>query len=711
MGTLVFDRWWFRAFVAVAMFFACQLCFMISRLQNLDEEKITLQAEVQTLERKRDTLLMDLANKERDILRLDRKEQQLEVLVRDRLSLASTTRKDDPMIYFVTPTAFRPAQKADLTRLSYTLSHVPNLHWIVIEDSDVTSKSISEILQRSRLPYTHINVKTPADKKMKHSDPSWYLPRGVAQRNAALAWIRTQLSDLKRGAVYFGDDDNTYDLKLFDEIRSVKVAGIWPVGIVGGLIVEKPILSENGTVAGFNAIWKPDRPFPIDMAAFAVNISVVTSHRGAAFSYDVARGYQESHFLTGLGLTRSDLEPKADNCTKVYVWHTRTEQSKLSKDDWRRLTAKNREQFDDAVKMGERKGQNFYYPPDFDYKKHKNLNKYHGTHALRERAKKISQGILVIRFEMPFNIWCLGCNNHVGMGVRYNAEKKKIGMYYTTPLYEFRMKCHLCDNYYVIRTDPKNFDYELVEGCTRQEKRFEPSEVDQIDTSDSAFSHKLAADAMFKTEHLEEDKDKATNDEVRMEKIEWVQERLRDDFAANQALRAQFRKEKRDLNEKRAQDADLRARCSLSIPLAPEDPNDQRVAEMLLRYRGVSSQEDEQQERRGEAAARRIFPSTSSKEPLPSSSTSSVERLKVSMRKNRDRRINDSFEFNPPPKKSSLSLGIVKKSVKQEQQDEHEDEIVFTNGNTSNDVKDIKDEKGVKSGNGLVADYDTSGSE
>lgn len=59
------------------------------------------------------------------------------------------------------------------------------------------------------------------------------------------------------------------------------------------------------------------------------------------------------------------------------------------------------------------------------------------------------------RFEMPFNVWCLGCNNHVGMGVRYNAEKKKIGMYYTTPLYEFRMKCHLCDNYFVIRTDPK----------------------------------------------------------------------------------------------------------------------------------------------------------------------------------------------------------------------------------------------------------------
>jgi len=38
---------------------------------------------------------------------------------------------------------------------------------------------------------------------------------------------------------------------------------------------------------------------------------------------------------------------------------------------------------------------------------------------------------------------CEGCGNHVGMGVRYNAEKKKVGMYYTTPIHQFRMKCHL----------------------------------------------------------------------------------------------------------------------------------------------------------------------------------------------------------------------------------------------------------------------------
>ncbi|EYC18859.1 hypothetical protein Y032_0026g1409 [Ancylostoma ceylanicum] len=348
----ILDRWWFRAFAAVALFFLCQLGFIISKVQNLDEEKMTLLAEIQTLERKRDGLLMDIANKERDIVRLDRREQQLEVLVRDRLSLVNAGRKNAPMIYFVTPTSFRPAQKADLTRLSYALSHVPNLHWIVIEDASTASDSVARILKRSQLPHTHLCVKTPANMKMKHSDPSWYLPRGVPQRNAALAWIRTQLSRAKTGAVYFGDDDNTYDLRLFDEIRSIDAVGIWPVGIVGGLVAEKPLLAENGTVVGFNAVWKPERPFPIDMAAFAVNLTLVTANREASFSYDVPRGYQESHFLTGLGLSRADLEPKAMNCTRVYVWHTRTEKSKLSKADWTRIISQDRSVFEEVEAHG-----------------------------------------------------------------------------------------------------------------------------------------------------------------------------------------------------------------------------------------------------------------------------------------------------------------------------------------------------------------------
>merc|ERR1712142_211498 len=58
---------------------------------------------------------------------------------------------------------------------------------------------------------------------------------------------------------------------------------------------------------------------------------------------------------------------------------------------------------------------------------------------------------------MPYNVWCLGCGNHIGMGVRYNAEKTKTGQYYSTPIYKFRMKCHLCDNHFEMQTDPANF--------------------------------------------------------------------------------------------------------------------------------------------------------------------------------------------------------------------------------------------------------------
>lgn len=76
------------------------------------------------------------------------------------------------------------------------------------------------------------------------------------------------------------------------------------------------------------------------MAAFAVNISLVLSNANALFSFDVPRGYQESTFLENLGIHRYNMEPLAEMCTKVYVWHTRTEKPKLSKESIDRLTKK-----------------------------------------------------------------------------------------------------------------------------------------------------------------------------------------------------------------------------------------------------------------------------------------------------------------------------------------------------------------------------------
>uniref|UniRef100_A0A915EQ36 Galactosylgalactosylxylosylprotein 3-beta-glucuronosyltransferase n=1 Tax=Ditylenchus dipsaci TaxID=166011 RepID=A0A915EQ36_9BILA len=275
------------------------MVMMFSRLSEMSDNKLT-----------------DL---ERDKHRLELKVEKLDFQVKDLLPFV-TKRKNLPTIFFITPTTQRPAQKADLTRL----------YWIVVEDSVARSTFISEILQRSKLASVHLAAPTPSDKKMKEEDPNWKLPRGVEQRNVALQWIRTNFAASNRGVVYFGDDDNVYDWKLFEEIRTVKTIGVWPVGIVGGLLAETPLLFDNMTVRGFNSVWKPDRPFPIDMASFAVNITRVLSYPNALFSYDSPRGFQESHLLESLQLKFTDLEPKAFKCSKVFVWHTRTEKTKLT---------------------------------------------------------------------------------------------------------------------------------------------------------------------------------------------------------------------------------------------------------------------------------------------------------------------------------------------------------------------------------------------
>ncbi|KAG7464461.1 hypothetical protein MATL_G00165860 [Megalops atlanticus] len=241
-----------------------------------------------------------------------------------------------PTIYVITPTYTRLVQKAELTRLSQTLLHVRQLHWILVEDSPHKTVLVSEFLVHSGLTYTHLNVPTPRESKLQEGDPSWLKPRGAEQRNEGLRWLREtaggqQGAQLEEGVVYFADDDNTYSLQLFEEMRGTQTVSVWPVGLVGGMRYEGPVV-EQGRVVRFHTGWRPSRPFPLDMAGFAVSLRLVLANPDAHFDGNAPMGFLESSFLQGL-VTMEELEPKADMCTKVLVWHTRTEKPKMKRED------------------------------------------------------------------------------------------------------------------------------------------------------------------------------------------------------------------------------------------------------------------------------------------------------------------------------------------------------------------------------------------
>ncbi|XP_031713031.1 galactosylgalactosylxylosylprotein 3-beta-glucuronosyltransferase 1 [Anarrhichthys ocellatus] len=236
-----------------------------------------------------------------------------------------------PTVHVITPTYSRPVQKAELTRLSNTLLHVPNLHWILVEDSQRRTTLVGRLLQETGLNYTHLNVETPRNYKVRGDTRDPRIPRGTIQRNLALRWLRETfgINSSQSGIVYFADDDNTYSLELFEEMRSTKKVSVWPVAFVGGLRYESPKVNTLGKVYGWKTVFDPHRPFAIDMAGFAVNLRLILSKPQAYFKLrGVKGGYQESSLLKEL-VTLSDLEPKAANCTKVLVWHTRTEKPVL----------------------------------------------------------------------------------------------------------------------------------------------------------------------------------------------------------------------------------------------------------------------------------------------------------------------------------------------------------------------------------------------
>ncbi|EPS97243.1 hypothetical protein FOMPIDRAFT_1061886 [Fomitopsis schrenkii] len=210
-------------------------------------------------------------------------------------------------------------------------------------------------------------------------------------------------------------------------------------------------------------------------------------------------------------------------------------------------------------------GFNKYYPPDYDGEKHGSLNAYRGKHALGDRARKLDQGILITRFELPFNIWCGTCNNHIGMGVRYNAEKKKIGNYYSTPIFSFRCKCHLCDGWFEIQTDPQNTRYVVTSGARQKEEDWDPEEnggfaVHETDPNAGPVDPLAALEKSTNAQNYV--------NQVQVPRLEALQSLSdhygTDPYALSRTVRKRFREEKKV--EKAKQESDDKLKSTYGLP-------------------------------------------------------------------------------------------------------------------------------------------------
>ncbi|KAK5639233.1 hypothetical protein RI129_011725 [Pyrocoelia pectoralis] len=226
---------------------------------------------------------------------------------------------DVPPLYIITPTYRRAEQLPELTRFAHTLMLVPNVYWLVIEDAFEKSSLVAKLLEKTGLRYEHLIAPMPEQYKNKKSGPK---PRGVSNRNRGIQWVRDNAAD---GVMYFADDDNTYDLELFHEMRYTKRVSMFPVGLITKLGVSSPVV-KNGVFSGFYDGWIAGRKFPVDMAGFAVSVKFLLQRPNATMPYKP--GYEEDGFLKSLKpFEPKEIELLASNCSRILVWHTQTKRN------------------------------------------------------------------------------------------------------------------------------------------------------------------------------------------------------------------------------------------------------------------------------------------------------------------------------------------------------------------------------------------------
>ena len=188
------------------------------------------------------------------------------------------------------------------------------VYWIVVEDTEQPPDlRLRKFLYETGLPFAHVTA-TANSTQNGH--------RGIPQRNAGIDIVHKVGLP---GVVYFADDDNAYDHRLFDELRQIRKVGLFATGFSGGANFEACILDkETGKIKSFatNFVGYSGnfRKYNVDMGGFAINAALILQRPEWRISPKSKKGFMETDMVAAFIDDLDEAEP-IGNCTDVYLWH------------------------------------------------------------------------------------------------------------------------------------------------------------------------------------------------------------------------------------------------------------------------------------------------------------------------------------------------------------------------------------------------------
>lgn len=229
-------------------------------------------------------------------------------------------------------------------------------------------------------------------------------------------------------------------------------------------------------------------------------------------------------------------------------------------------------------------------------------NALHKKHPLGARASKLaSHGILVVRFEMPFAVWCASCPKPtlISQGVRFNAEKKKVGNYLSSTIWGFRLKHGDCGGWIEMRTDPRAGEFVVVSGGRKRDHGGEAEDESLVKMGASGGvviqtereKAEQRESAFGRLERTIADRERMFEAGKRIGELQDVAERQWEDpYAQNQRLRKAFRVGRHEREREAEKAGELKERMGLGIELLPEAEEDARRA-ALVDFGGIGEGE------------------------------------------------------------------------------------------------------------------------